>query len=91
MDRFGNYLFFLGGVSLICLLNYATGRAWSRLDHNPWTGKFLGGRLSGPSPGWNPGALDVAEIRQRGRAMMTLSPIAFCIICVLMVIYFINH
>lgn len=56
--------------------NYYLGYTWSRLTHNPWKGRFLGGSFLGPVPGWNPGAKSVEEIRKYGRDMMTVVPFA---------------
>ena len=65
--------------AVVCALNCRIGYGWTRLDHNPWSGKFLGGSFSGPTPGWNPGALEVAEIRRRGRRLMIATPIIFAL------------
>ncbi|HEX4692976.1 hypothetical protein [Sphingomonas sp.] len=68
-------LILIAAAAAIGAYNYYLGYEWSRLDHNPWAGKFLGGNFSGPTPGWNPGAKSVDEIRRYGREMMTVVPI----------------
>jgi hypothetical protein len=60
----------------IAMLNVLLGFRWSRLDHNPWTGRLFGGTFSRPVPGWNPGAMSVDEINRRGRRLMIAAPIA---------------
>lgn len=77
IERVVNCLFIIVPVGAICVGNYLIGRSWTRLDHNPWAGKFLGGTFSTPNPGWNPGALDLAKIHQRGRIAMTTAPVMF--------------
>jgi len=67
--------FFLLGVPPMAVANIVMGYRWSRLDHNPWAGRFLGGSLSGPTPRWNPSDMSVDEINQRGRRLMIASPI----------------
>ena len=59
----------------ITTMNVLIGLRWSRLDHNPWTGRFLGGTFSTPNPGWNPGAMSVDTINRRGRRLMITAPI----------------
>ena len=71
-----NTLVLILAVAGICLAKVMIGRHWSRLDHNPWSGQFLGGAFWGPTPGWNPGAMDLARIRQRGRMLMIAAPVA---------------
>ncbi len=71
-----NTLVLILAVAGICIANVMIGRYWSRLDHNPWSGQFLGGAFWGPTPGWNPGAMDLAKIRQRGRVLMIAAPVA---------------
>ncbi|MDB5681684.1 MAG: hypothetical protein JWO16_1489 [Sphingomonas bacterium] len=87
-----NHVIFIVGIigflAAICAVNYYTGYRWTQLDHNPWAGKFLGGSFSGYTPGWNPGALDVEEIRKRGRRLMIAAPIVFVIALLIAIIIF---
>ncbi|KQM71757.1 MULTISPECIES: hypothetical protein [unclassified Sphingomonas] len=73
-------------VAGICAANMMIGRHWSRLDHNPWSGEFLGGTVWGPTPGWNPGAMDLARIRQRGRVLMIAAPVASILFLVVVIV-----
>lgn len=88
MERVVSCLFIVVPVGAICVANYLIGRSWTRLDHNPWAGKFLGGAFSTPNPGWNPGSLDLAKIHQRGRITMTMAPVIFLAVTGVTVIYF---
>ncbi|MBS1831288.1 MAG: hypothetical protein JST65_01165 [Acidobacteria bacterium] len=68
-----------GWIMLIAIVgistyNFLLGRQWSRLDHNPWTGRPLGGFFSTPHPGVVPARLSVDQIRRRGRIMMIMAP-----------------
>jgi hypothetical protein len=90
-DTNAQCLFIVVSVGVICILNFFIGRSWNRLDHNPWSGKFLGGTFSTPSPGLNPGSLDVTTIRRRGRVLMRLAPIVFCMVSGIVVIYLVSH
>lgn len=87
MERVVSCLFIVVPVGAICVVNYLIGRSWTRLDHNPWAGKFLGGTFDTPNPGWNPGALDLAKIHQRGRITMTMAPVIFLAVAGVTVIY----
>ena len=60
----------------ITAMNVLIGLRWSRLDHNPWSDRFLGGTFSTPNPGWNPGAMSVDTINRRGRRLMVTAPVA---------------
>ena len=74
---------FLAGI---CVMNALYGRHWSKLDHNPWAGKFLGGTFSTPAPGLNPGSLSVEALRRRGRHLMLAQPILFVLGTVLVLV-----
>jgi hypothetical protein len=70
----------------IAMLNVLIGLRWSRLDHNPWTGRFFGGTFSTPNPGWNPGAMSVDTINRRGRRLMVTAPIAALIFLIVVLV-----
>ncbi|MES2097650.1 MAG: hypothetical protein V4459_12905 [Pseudomonadota bacterium] len=76
-------LMLIAGVGAICALNYVIGLSWSQLNHNPWSGKFLGGLFSGPKPpSLNPGRMKLEKIREHGRVMMVMAPIIFTTVTV---------
>ena len=81
-------LFTVVAVGAVCVANYLIGWSWTRLDHNPWARKFLGGTFSTPNPGLNPGALDLATIHRRGRNLMVMAPVTFSAVTAAAVIYF---
>ncbi|MES3091694.1 conserved hypothetical protein [Sphingomonas sp. T1] len=83
--RIVNTLVLILAVVGICAANMILGRHWSRLDHNPWSGDFRGETFWGPTPGWNPGALDIGKIRQRGRVLMIAAPIASLLFLVVVI------
>lgn len=86
-----NTLVLILAVFAICMGNVMLGRHWSRLDHNPWSRSSSERVLdpdadSEPVPGWNPGTMDVAKIRQRGRQLMIAAPIASIVFVVVVMV-----
>ncbi|MBD8618676.1 hypothetical protein C8J45_10760 [Sphingomonas sp. PP-CE-3G-477] len=88
-----NTLVLILAVFVLCMANVMLGRHWSRLDHNPWSRSSSDRVLdidpevdSEPVPGWNPGTMDVAKIRQRGRQLMIAAPIASVVFVVVVMV-----
>jgi hypothetical protein len=87
IDKIESCLFVIVPLGAICACNYFIGRSWVRLDRNPWTGKFLGGTFSAPNPGWNPGSMDLDEIHDSGRRLMTFAPVIFLAVAAVTTIF----
>ena len=77
---------FASAIVAVGMANVVIGLRWSRIDHNPWADKPLGGIFSGPSPSLLPASLSVEAINARGRRMAILSPIA----AVAMLVFFLH-
>ena len=76
-------LVLLAMAAAVGALNYLVAHHWSKLDHNPWAGKFWHGNFHGfGRPGWNPGKMTVEQIRKRGREDMTAIPIVYLVIII---------
>ena len=68
-------------AAAICAINAWTGWQWTKLDHNPWMGKPLGGMFSGMvRPGPVPSLLSVEQINARGWMLLTIAPIVFLVL-----------